>query len=154
MKTLHDLTIFDDRISESKNQLLKEKKIFANSQIPGLYKNLFEGYSLLEDIEALKRATFIQWYSVIEPNENSGMGEMNTQIEKKNIIKINQLIKNNLIDEEFLFFLNHYYNIGDWYFDSLELSPIFKSRTQLQLDYKNFEGRGVMGEYWKQILEI
>ncbi len=154
MDTLIELTLLDNVILEKINQLLKENKELKDSPIPILYRDLFIKYSSVENIESLKRAIFLQWYSVAEPIKNSGIGEMNVLIEKQNIIKVNQLIKNELIDEEFIFLLKHYYSITDWYFDSLGLKQInFYSNVQSKLDHTNFDNRGVFGEYWKSILK-
>lgn len=37
-------------------------------------------------------------------NRKTGMGIMDALIEKQNIIKVHQLIENQLIDDEFVFF--------------------------------------------------
>ncbi|MDY0989667.1 hypothetical protein SOM12_19700 [Flavobacterium sp. CFBP9031] len=154
MDALIELTVLDDLILEKINQLLKEKKPLEESEIPIMYRDLFIKYSSLENIESLKRAVFLQWYSVIEPIENSGMGEMDALIEKQNINNVNRLIDSCLIDDEFVFLLKHYYNIGDWYFDSLGLKKInFDLKNESKFHYNNFDKRGVFGEYWKSILK-
>ncbi len=154
MNKLKELTLFDNFILKKINKTLKEKKQLKESEIPLLYRDLFIKYSFLDDIESLKRAIFIQWYSAIEPIENTGMGMMDALIEKQNLIKVHQLIENQLIDEEFVFLLNHYNFIGDWYFESFGLKlNSFDLESQSKLESKNFENRGVFGKYWKSILE-
>jgi hypothetical protein len=138
-------------------ELFKEislKKInLEDTDITALYDELFEGYSLNNEIESLKRAIFIQWYSVTEPIQNTGIGDLNIELQKKNLFNVNQLILNKTIDIEFIEMLNHYYNISDWYFDSFSnLQLLIPITNHTITNIKVAENRGIMSVYWDSIL--
>lgn len=150
---------------------LKEKKILENIILNNTnsnsninqdlfakeYYQIFLKYSKLEDIESLKRAIFIQWYSVVEPTNYSGIGELNQEIEKCNVNRLLELNSKSKLDLEFVLMLIHYFDIGDWYFDSISngLRKIIENNHSLDISMIrefSFEERGQMGLYWESII--
>ena len=122
------------------------------------YKLIHDSYTVVQDIEALKRAVFIQWYAVIEPGNYTGIGLLNTENEKKNILRLNNAIELGNMDTEFKLMLCHYYTIADWYFDSfkeinslkkyLEKPDTGSVRRSLMIN------RGQMGVYWNSLVKV
>jgi|SRR6218665_351966 len=147
------LTTKDIFLLEKMKEINQNKIPISKTEIPKLYDELFIDYSTNNNLECLKRAIFIQWYSVSEPIDNTGIGELNNVCQTNNLEKLKDLILNKTIDSEFLQMLNHYYNVSDWYFDSilnLDLSIDLASNSKSHIIMT--EERGVMGKYWKSIL--
>lgn len=119
-----------------------------------MYEELFIGYSMNDDLESLKRAVFIQWYSVTEPIQYTGIGDLDIEFQMKNIFKVKELIVNQNIDTEFVEMLNHYYNISDWYFNTfLNFDLLIPPSNNCFTNIEATKNRGIMGVYWKTILK-
>ncbi len=134
-----------------------EEKI-EKSEVYTKYKIIHDSYTVIEDIEALKRAIFIQWYAIAEPRNYTGIGLLSSENEKINISKLNTIIEAGNIDPEFEAMLFHYYIIADWYFDNFEHIKSLKK----QLEKPNKGGikrplminRGQMGIYWNSFVKV
>lgn len=150
---IDELTKKDLFLSERFKEISLNKIKLEETNITTLYEELFNEYSLNNDLESLKRAVFIQWYSVTEPIAYTGIGELDIETQKKNLFSVEELILNKTIDIEFLEMLNHYYNISDWYFDSiLNLKPLIYTNSSLG-NISLAKNRGLMGEYWNSVLK-
>lgn len=124
------------------------------------YKTVHQLYSELAsyDIEALKRALFIQWYALSEPNYLTGISGLDEEIENKVLNNLNAFIDNNKIDYELTWMLN-YYASWNWIFDRLNAFKGFDKRIVNDqnnklpdtIDKEAMESRGQMGQYWNSL---
>jgi len=137
---------------ESKDRKIEKLGIIQS------YKIIHSGYSALSnDIEALKRAIFIQWYAATEPVIFSGIGELIRENEEKNIAMVNNLIRKRKLDNEFGFMLQFYYSINNWYFNSFKntdslLNFFIANPSEFSIrELQNMENRGQMGVYWNSL---
>jgi hypothetical protein len=150
---IDELTKKDLFLLELNKEISLKKIKVEDTNITVLYEELFIGYSMNDDIESLKRAIFIQWYSVTEPIQYTGIGDLDVEFQKKNLFKVKELIVNKSIDVEFIEMLNHYYNISDWYFDTfLNFESLITINNHCKTNIKVMRNRGLMGTYWNSIL--
>jgi hypothetical protein len=94
-----------NKIKCIKGSLDERRKEILDLEIFNDYKEIFYAYSKMDSEEALKRAIFIQWYAVVEPDIFTGISNLDRKTEDENLEKINNLILNNSIDIEFQFML-------------------------------------------------
>src|SRR5690349_21682790 len=82
------------------------------------YKKIHQAYASLSlrNIEALKRALFIQWYAIAEPSFLTGIADLDENAQTQILQKLNELIKANEIDDELIWMLNYYSN-WEWIFE-------------------------------------
>jgi hypothetical protein len=121
------------------------------------YKSIHLQYSELSknNLEALKRGLFIQWYQKIEPNFLSGISDLEQDAEKQIVDNLFTVINTKQVDSELIWMLN-YYNTWDWVFLSYENFRGFDSdlvneannRLPENIDKKLMLKRGQMGKYW------
>ena len=124
------------------------------------YKHIHQQYSEMAemDTEALKRALFIQWYALTEPNYLSGINTVDEQAEIKVITILNDLIVRNAVDPELIWMLN-YYATWDYVFDRFPTHvnlKAFVANVNLdtlpeKIDRKAMGKRGQMGKYWNSL---
>jgi hypothetical protein len=155
-----------NRLSEKEYSILNKIRGLSGSieskiiqinglNLPEIYNEIYKTYTNFDSIEALKRAIFIQWYSVSEPIAYTGIGTLDKTLEEKNISKVIGLITNEEIDQEFKIMLDYYVSVSDWYFSRFDkyeqilqsLSKIAKSAQKS----KQMINRGQMGEYWNSL---
>ena len=111
-----------------------------------------------KEIEALKRALFIQWYAQTEPNYLSGIDTVDEQAEIKVFTILDGRIASNVVDPELIWMLN-YFAAWDYVFErfpSLINLKAFVANAQPdtlpdRIDRKAMEERGQMGEYWNSL---
>ncbi len=159
-----------ETITTQENNLLKvirQYKGNMESIMNNMHKDgIFEEYaiihqkyiSLYEDeinIEALKRAIFVQWYSLSEPSCFTGIKELNEDIEKQALNILKNLLEKNLLDSEFISMIVHYSRIMDLPFQELKviIDNIPKQDPLQELSNNIFNDRGQLGDYWKSIIE-
>jgi hypothetical protein len=128
---------------------------------------IYEQYILLisrqpAQVEALKRAVFLQWYAVSEPPYLSFLSGLKPELQRIILNKVQGQIENKKLDNEFEHMLSWYYFISDWYFDSFSDLPILVehleniSSSLKPLEYlkrSDFNKRGQMGIYWQSLLK-
>ena len=149
---LHEIVIkiYNEKHSVENDFKLQEVFIKYN-EIHKSYSNLAEN-----NIEALKRGLFIQWYSIAEPNYLTGINE----IELKSKFKILKIIEDNIdnLDIELKWMLN-YYGIWDYAFEKNENLPklenYIKNVTEeyfpKNINKTEMKKRGQMGMYWNSL---
>lgn len=137
----------------------EEREAFLTSH--GIYeewRSLFEQYTELAkagDIEALKRAIFLAWYEVAEPEALSGLKDLPRREAVSLMEYLNQQLELGFQDNELKWMLPYYYMIAEWYIPensnvnalvnySSKNGALFKSSLQKI----SFEDRGLLGEYW------
>lgn len=129
------------------------------------YRKLHSDYASLAwtgNIEALKRAFFIQWYANAEPACFTGIHELDKDIE---IVVFDQVAKLINLDDELKWMTAWYYLITDNYFEPFWSNPsIIKSlqsyiqeigslTDQAILSDEPLENRGQMGVYFISVLK-
>jgi len=137
---------------EDRNDFLISNGIYKE------YQSVFEKYSELGvsgDLEALKRSLFFLWYQCSEPNQLSGLDELNEALTEKVLARIDRIAEENHLDEELEFMLPYYYQVCEWYFDrfnnlnSLSIASKANADMWVQNAPKHkWANRGIMGEYW------
>lgn len=139
------------------------------------YREVYRQYiKLLDDknqnLEALKRAIFIQWYSVSEPGCFTGIpggggpfdseDQLDLDLERNTLEYLENKIINNEIDYELKWMLAWYYSITDYYFDNFkglsDLKKFFKEKKESVFEKgipekQYFLNRGQMGDYWLSV---
>ena len=127
----------------------------------GLYedwRNLFINYVNLAfkgNSEALKRSLFFLWYQCAEPNQLSGIKELDEGLIEKVLIKVDSMSESGNLDSELTFMLPFYYQVTEWYFERFSnLNNITKASTtnpdlwEREAPKIKWENRGIMGDYW------
>ena len=127
----------------------------------GLYedwRSLFVQYANLAldgDLEAIKRALFFIWYQCAEPNQLSGINELDEDLVEKVLLKVDSLFGSGKLDIELTFMLPFYYQVAEWCFErfsgleNLVQASISNSELwQGEAPKVNWKNRGSMGEYW------
>lgn len=123
------------------------------------YKQVHKQYAALtqNELEALKRGLFIQWYALTEPNYLTGIGDIDEQAEHKIINLLDEKIGRNTLDSELTWMLNHYAT-WDYVFERFQsfsnlkaflinAKPSFPDK----IDRNGMEKRGQMGKYWNSL---
>ena len=152
------------KLSDAENSLIIQIKqldvvnIEVSTEIHNKYKEIYlqysEFYNKTQNLEALKRIIFIQWYAVVEPVTLTGIGELDQEVERENLRNLYHLILHNKVDKEFLTMILHYYYIGDWYFNSFyDFSEPLSAIKQEFAYYLmgQLKDRGQMGYYWNSL---
>lgn len=146
MKNIEKISSLENYIEESKIDFAKNV-----NELISKYNELFELYCLNDDLESVKRSLFLQWYSVSEPQELTGMPDFDEIMQRSNLNRIVEIIKNNNYDDEMIFMLKHYYEITEWYFNVIDINALNKiNENKSRNSYKE---RGVMGVYWESITD-
>jgi hypothetical protein len=157
-------------LMEEKTQQLKDAGVFET------YNQIHKDYVKLAvdgDIEALKRAIFIQWFGVFEPGcftgipgtnpWGDGMG-LDVEVEKQSLDLAERYYFSENVDDEFKWMVAWYYSLGDYYFEHfLGASALVKALGRYGEEYKlwedglpsrkSLENRGQMGGYWLSLLK-
>jgi hypothetical protein len=109
-------------------------------------------------IEALKRAIFIQWYSMSEPEYLSGINQLDEQATYQSLDMLLRLIILEQVDEEFRWMLKLYFDItNDFIPPNSPYQTLWNFIHDLpawgpdKLIMRKFQNRGQMGNYWKSV---
>ena len=124
------------------------------------YLDLFDEYLKFAKTndEALKRALFIHWYSISEPNYLSGIPELHLQRERNILQLLESRIANSSLDAELNWMLN-YYGTWDYIYNRFpeltELNKLIRNRSNKNFPTKinkdEMQKRGQMGKYWNSL---
>jgi len=137
---------------EERDEYLKNNKIYEEN------KSIFCEYVSLANkgnLEAIKRALFYLWYQCSEPNQLSGISELDERKIQSILLAVNKLSENMKLDVELKYMLPYYYQVCEWYFErfkNLE-ALLLASKENINLWEKEAskskkQNRGKMGEYW------
>jgi hypothetical protein len=153
---------------DEKTQQLIESGIFNS------YRELHDDYASLAkmgNVEALKRAFFIQWYAVSEPACLTGIPSESPWSDGKGLHKDTEKAVFSLVsqfinsDTELKWMVAWYYQISDYYFESFEAKSALIENLQSyvqnvaslvnnpKLNDEPLEKRGQMGEYFLSIFQ-
>jgi hypothetical protein len=110
--------------------------------------------------EALKRLTFLNWYSILEPSCFTGVDTLDNSTIFNSFSFLNDYIKDNKLDTEFIWMLS-YYSCWDWIiltFSENKLDEVTKFVKSVdtsilhvperKLPKGSMDNRGQMGVYW------
>ena len=161
--TIEDLTEKENELYfkvRSLNGTIEEKYCqIVTLGISEEYKVIHQNYSELsaENIEALKRGIFLNWFAVSEPTFLTGIEELNENAQENIVKEINERLKNGTVDSELNWMLD-YYKSWDYAFTKFEKYHLFnakimsKKETELpNIEKKEMESRGQMGIYWSSL---
>jgi hypothetical protein len=138
---------------EEKYEEIKKQNIFEE------YKKIHQEYAKVNksNLEALKRALFLIWYSRLEPACYSGVSMLDLDAEKKVIHTLDRRLSKNVTDYELDWMLDYYSNWA-FLFDDFKEYHNFYSRLHTRktempnsIDKKEMEVRGQMGIYWNSL---
>ena len=163
----NECQLYKDTISlkgtiENLTQQLSENGTFDEyRRIHKQYLELFD--TTIDDkikLETLKRLTFLNWYSILEPSCFTGVDNLDNKTIFNSFSILNSYIKDNKLDSEFVWMLS-YYSCWDWIILTFsenkldELTKFVKSvDTSIlhvpkhQLPKGSMDNRGQMGIYW------
>ena len=149
---LYEIVIKINNEKPSVENINKLEEIYSKyNEIHKLYSNVAE-----ENIEALKRGLFIQWYSIAEPNYLTGINEIDFESKFKILKIIEKNIEN--LDAELKWMLN-YYGIWDYAFEKNENLPklenyiknVTEENFPKNINRKEMNKRGHRGMYWNSL---
>lgn len=109
------------------------------------------------DIEALKRAIFLQWFEMVEPPSFTGLANLDRAAVTRAMELLESRCAAVAIDDELAWMLPYYFLIAEWAFPPPAQCPHF---TAFCLEHAPkglvhppaataLRGRGQMGEYWR-----
>ena len=120
MKKIHESKYYFDeynlRVNGNKARD-PEKPIYEEYE--KIYSDYLAYYKATNDLEALKRALFIQWYSVAEPGPLSGIGDIPHEKCEEVFGHVCSLIASEA-DIELKMMLSLMIDITEWFFDEFE----------------------------------
>ena len=168
--TIEELANHEMHIHNDIEAAWKEKRKISEEDEAKNYKAYaviyqeYLGLALDGNVEALKRAFFIQWYGFIEPMYLTGI-DFSLIDSKDNdaiLTEIENRIKSGVMDLEFEALLQWAYSIVDFYFEGKDtfpaltgyLSRVDKAEDHLwKFDASKMTNRGILGVYYLSILE-
>jgi hypothetical protein len=139
---------------EQKAQQLRAAGVFQD------YAAVHKGYAELAErtgnLEALKRALFLQWYTVSEPPCFTGLSDMDPQAEAIIFRLLEQMLTVGRLDNELAWMLPYYGGVTGWYFEAHagpRLQEYLRSAgrpgwQETLKDRKALSNRGQMSYYW------
>ncbi len=116
-----------------------------------------------ERVEALKRVTFLNWYSQVEPSCYTGISGLDESLIRHSFNQLNTLIRNRQFDQEFTWMLSFYcswdYVLLPYIDESLVeirrfVETVDNNRLHVperRLAKGTMDKRGQMGLYWKSM---
>jgi hypothetical protein len=120
------------------------------------YKKIHRTYANLShnEIEALKRGLFIQWYALTEPNYLTGISDLDENAQNELLEVLYELVQVNKMDFELIWMLNYYSN-WNWTFEihksfkGFDRTIVNEQNSKLPeiIDRKAMKLRGQMGKY-------
>lgn len=127
----------------------------------GRYREIHRQYVRLAevgDLEALRRAVFLQWIALIEPPVFTGVGVLDSTSESQIMDLLERMCLSGNIDVQLRWMLPHYAVVAEWWLEAEKVPALaaFCRRSDAgnalaQPRDCAYEGRGQLGEYWKSI---
>jgi hypothetical protein len=165
---LVELTAEEDRllaiVSRTTGSMEEMSQQLDNLGVFDAYRKVHMAYVDLAErdgnVEALKRAIFLQWFRLSEPSCFTGLLEFDTRAEQKALRLLDHLVITHQLDQELQWMLPWYYFITDFYldhFEGFEEIKCFSKENQQELwadgapTRDSLRNRGQMGEYWLSI---
>ncbi len=104
------------------------------------WRRIFELYVIEArkgEIEALKRALFLYWYSLSEPSELTGLYMLDDALVMEMLRMVNDTARKAELDSEFKWMVAYYYHMTDYYLDRFkgfcELKEVSKENRAIYI---------------------
>ena len=165
--TTEELALKEEKLIEKIGELNKKassaNSISIHSEINKSYFQIHRQYAELasNDIEALKRGLFIQWFYMTEPTYLTGVSSLDATAEKAIVDTLEELLSKNALDEELEWMLYHYTYwsyVFNRYRNYKHLEKIIETRAEKKLlkevNIESMKNRGSMGKYWSSFQTI
>lgn len=163
--TIQELTHWENQLCSRVTDLYYQPQTSAIDdeliEIFMQYRDVHQHYADLahEDIEALKRGLFIQWYALTEPNYLTGICGLEQQAQEKIMQVLTEVIGAGNAEYE-LVWMTHYYLDWEWVFEQytnvkgFDLTVLSAQTGSLPatIDRQAMEQRGQMGSYWNSLI--
>lgn len=161
--TLEELDAWEHRLIDSRRRTHDSKE---ERRIEEEYRQVHQQYAVLmldkpHGLEALKRALFLQWFSVVEPPFLSGIAGLDKETQEKVMAELMRRVETNALDRELSAMVLWYYSLADWYFAPFDRARLLGSRSNSDppgtiaskmASKEAMMNRGQMGEYWLSII--
>jgi hypothetical protein len=137
--TLEELTALEDEWQRRLPVAAVGDPMDSDQQIEILqaWRRIF-GYYVIEaregEVEFLKRALFLYWYSLSEPSELNGLYMLEDVLVIEMLERVNDIAKRGELDTEFMWMLPWYYSIADYYLDRFEGNHELKEVSKANMD--------------------
>jgi hypothetical protein len=128
--------------------------------IQATWEGVFGQYVALArrgDLEAVKRALFLAWYEMAEPDAwYNDIKGLDTELKREVYSIVDDLTRRGRLDDELRWMLPYYYSVADIYlppgFDALEKASKVRAYPWKECCRKgSFRNRGWFGSYWRGI---
>ena len=138
----------------------QKDKHYRQSGVYEAWNGIFEQYVALArergDVEAMKRAIFLVWYRVADPEWITGIMNLDRQAVREIFRIANEAAGSGQLDTELTWMLPYYYSVADWYlpleFDGLKKASVRNTRLWMTgCIESSFTNRGQLGQYWESI---
>jgi hypothetical protein len=164
MTTLAELTLEEQRLAELMGYLCtvdKEAWQRASRGVFDRYREVHRQYAALArlgDVEALRRAAFLQWFFLVEPPFLTGVADLDSSATDAVIELLELSCRAGDVDSQLRWMLPYYAAIADWWFDAARAPALatfcIENRPDgLVLPPADFESvdRGQLGTYWASL---
>jgi hypothetical protein len=170
-RTLRDLAVLEDRLLaqvwSAEGTPAARDAVLQRAGIYRTYARLFRAYVRrsgdgVEGAEALRRAAFLLWCSAALPGCLTGVDELAESEQDEVIEWLDLVCKAGTLDTQLAWMLPHYDARCPTVFRRLGERPSLRSflldasadswRT-VALESRWFDGRGLMGHYWRALAE-
>lgn len=167
--TLDELTAEESRllgiIERAAGSMSQKDRRLADEGVFAAYAEVHRAYveaaESTGDAEALKRAVFLQWYSLSEPSCFTGLSKLHPRAERRAAELLEREFERHGIDPEFGWMIPYYYRITDFYLNGFEdlriLNELSRREEVLWRELKpareELLGRGQMGKYWISVYD-
>lgn len=164
MTTLAELTLEEQRLAELVADLrgtVDEVWQRASRGVVDRYREVHRQYAALArlgDMEALRRAAFLQWFSLVEPPFLTGVADLDSSATEAVIELLDRSCHSGDVDSQLRWMLPYYAVIAAWWFDAarapaLATFCIENRPAGLVSPPAGFEStdRGLLGTYWASL---
>lgn len=153
-----------ERVAATEGEMEERHRLLQAAGIFNAYRDVHRAYVRIAestgDLEALKRAAFLQWYAVVEPGCFTGLWDLDRSAQRSVFAMLENLIASESLDGELDWMLPYYYELSDFYLDAFDgysrLKSFSASRqghvaAPVAITPEAFRRRGQMGTYWLSI---
>lgn len=147
-----------DLVAQAAGTIEAKARYLQHSGVFDAYRDVHRKYVLHAqggDVEALRRAAFIQWLAAIEPPFLSGLCDLDSAAQRALLTLLEEAVAAEQLDDELAWMLPYYYQMAEWWIpDSAapRLIRFCRSRAPRQAVRPPpgfaYIGRGEMGRYW------
>jgi hypothetical protein len=164
--TLSELAAWEGRlareVARATGSADERDRQLARAGVYAEYGAVFSSYVALvsedpDGLEALKRAAFLAWFAVAQPSVLSGIGDLPESAVRRVFEELDRRCRVGPVDEELRFMVPWYYGAADFAFtrfpglrgiEAVAGEAEEESPDALPHSAEQFNGRGLMGEYW------